>query len=115
MVMNSAVWQTENARQCSRISQRLLIQALYDSHAIRAFNEKDPLYQPGQQNQCHEEIKVFGASAVQLSGSCFPEGFNKNVNLKSSGMITNYEDSIKKIHDCGILACLLKEALLSSR
>jgi radical SAM superfamily enzyme YgiQ (UPF0313 family) len=30
------------------------------------------------------------------------EGFNKNVNLKSNDMITNYEDSIKKIHDCGI-------------
>ncbi|HEX2965979.1 MAG TPA: radical SAM protein, partial [Syntrophorhabdaceae bacterium] len=30
------------------------------------------------------------------------EGFNKNVNLKPEGMINNYEDSIKKIHDQGI-------------
>jgi radical SAM superfamily enzyme YgiQ (UPF0313 family) len=30
------------------------------------------------------------------------EGFDKNVNLKSNGVIPNYEDSIKKIHDCGI-------------
>jgi radical SAM superfamily enzyme YgiQ (UPF0313 family) len=30
------------------------------------------------------------------------EGFNKNVNLRANGMVTHYEDSIKKIHDCGI-------------
>jgi radical SAM superfamily enzyme YgiQ (UPF0313 family) len=83
--------------------------------ALELFNRMKPLKKKWAAQTCiniadeTEILKSAGDSGASIFLIGFEsinqksiEGFNKNVNLKASDMITNYEDSIKKIHDCGI-------------
>ncbi len=83
--------------------------------ALELFNRMKPLKKKWAAQTCiniadePELLKAAGDSGASIFLIGFEsinqksiEGFNKNVNLKPDGVITNYEDSIKKIHDNGI-------------